>query len=101
MISFKKYAINYSSLSRRNKMKLCYLVISVFAIIQENILPTSGHCCHPCIHKDFSMFNDDRPLRSCSVECSGKLIKDGRCESDDVSIDRVLLSGNNKLNIFH
>ena len=76
-------------MSRRNKMKLYYLVISVFAMVQENIVPTSGHCCHPCIHKDFSMFNDNGPLRSCSIECSGKLIKDGRCGSDDVSIERI------------
>ena len=95
MISFLKYALKYSSLSmsRYNSMKLCYLVLSVLAIIQENILPTSGHCCHPCIHKG--------PLRSCSVECSGKLIDDGRCGSDDVSIESVLLSGNNILNIVY
>jgi len=64
-----------SERDNNNSMKLCYLVLSVLAIIQENILPTSGHCCHPCIHKG--------PLRSCSVECSGKLIDDGRCGSDD------------------
>ena len=70
-------------------MNLCYLLIFVFAILQENILPTSGHCCHPCIREDFSMFNSNGPLKSCSVECSGKLIKDGRCGSDDVSIESI------------
>ena len=37
----------------------------------------------------FSMFNSNGPLKSCSVECSGKLIKDGRCGSDDVSIESI------------
>ena len=63
-------------------MKVYYLLLSLLEIFRERVLPISGHCCHPCLHQDFTMVDNDlksNPEKSCSIGCSGTLSNDGTC----------------------